>query len=138
MLSKIRNAARILLTLPEKDSKRLIQKLGKAILRRMARYALLDENKLQLDYVLDLTTQDILERRLQTLVLKRRLAKSIHQARVLIRQRHILVNKQIVNVPSFMVRADSEKHINYAPNSPFGHGRPGRVKRKQITTKTST
>merc|ERR1719436_387184 len=133
MLTRIRNAARILLTLPEKDPKRFIQ--GKAILRRMARYALLDENKLQLDYVLDLTTQDILERRLQTLVLKRRLAKSILQARVLIPQKHILVNKQIVNVPSFMVRADSEKHINYAPNSPFGYGRPGRMKRKRILKK---
>merc|ERR1712060_957225 len=65
MLSKIRNAARILLTLPEKDPKRFIQ--GKAILRRMARYALLDENKLQLDYVLDLTTQNILQRRLQVM-----------------------------------------------------------------------
>ncbi len=33
--------------------------------------------------------QDFLERRLQTLVFKQGLAKSIHHARVLIRQRHI-------------------------------------------------
>merc|ERR1739848_693469 len=45
-----------------------------------------------------------MERRLQTLVFKLRLAKSIHHARVLIRQRHIRVGKQLVNVPSFLVR----------------------------------
>jgi ribosomal protein S4 len=37
----------------------------------------------------DLAQQDFLERRLQTLVFKLGLAKSIHHARVLIRQRHI-------------------------------------------------
>ena len=48
----------------------------------------------------------------------------------MIRQRHIRVGKQIVNVPSFMVRTDSQKHIDFALNSPFGGGRPGRVKRR--------
>lgn len=38
---------------------------------------------------LGLLGQDFLERRLQTLVFKLGLAKSIHHARVLIRQRHI-------------------------------------------------
>ena len=37
------------------------------------------------------------------------LAKSVHHARVLIRQRHITVGKQVVNVPSFVVRLDSQK-----------------------------
>ena len=43
------------------------------------------------------------------------------------------VGKQIVNVPSFIVRVDSQKHIDFALNSPFGGGRPGRVKRKNAT-----
>jgi len=41
------------------------------------------------------------------------------------------VGKQIVNVPSFIVRLDSQKHIDFALNSPYGGGRPGRVKRKR-------
>lgn len=40
------------------------------------------------------------------------------------------VGKQMVNIPSFAVRLDSEKHIDYALTSPFGNGRPGRNKRK--------
>lgn len=42
------------------------------------------------------------------------------------------VFKQLVNVPSFMVRVDSQKHIFFAETSPFGGGRPGRHQRKMI------
>merc|ERR1739841_284764 len=35
-------------------------------------------------------------------------------------QRHIRVGKQIVNVPSFLVRVDSQKHIDFSLKSPFG------------------
>ena len=40
------------------------------------------------------------------------------------------VGKQIVNVASFMVRVDSQKHVDFSLTSPFGSGRAGRVKRK--------
>merc|ERR1712146_393381 len=59
---------------------------GQALMRRMIRYGILDEDKQRLDYVLSLTLENFMERRLQTLVFKRGLAKSIHHARVLIRQ----------------------------------------------------
>ncbi|RXG67529.1 hypothetical protein Avbf_16525 [Armadillidium vulgare] len=42
----------------------------------------------------------------------------------------LIVRKQVVNVPSFIVRLDSQKHIDFSLKSPFGGGRPGRVKRK--------
>merc|ERR1719326_2805299 len=128
VLSKIRRAARELLKLDEKDPKRLFE--GNALIRRLIRIGVLDETRMRLDYVLALKIEDFLERRLQTQVFKSGLAKSIHHARVLIRQRHIRVGKQIVNVPSFIVRLDSQKHIDFSLKSPFGGGRPGRVKRK--------
>ncbi|GJX60183.1 probable methyltransferase PMT2 [Tanacetum coccineum] len=40
------------------------------------------------------------------------------------------VGRKVVNVPSFMVRVDSHMHIDFSLTSPFGGGRPGRVKRK--------
>eukprot|EP00210_Caulerpa_lentillifera_P009257 g8823.t1 len=132
-LSKIRNAARSLLMLDDTDPKRIFE--GRALMRRMYRYGLLEETQDKLDYVLALTPQDFLERRLQTLVFKQGLAKSIHHARVLIFQRHIRVGKQIVNIPSFVVRVDSEKHIDFALTSPFGGGRPGRVKRRSLKSR---
>merc|ERR1711915_718680 len=127
-LAKIRKSARILLTLEEKDPRRLFE--GNALLRRLVRIGVLDESKMKLDYVLGLRIEDFLERRLQTQVFKLGFAKSIHHARVLIRQRHIRVRKQVVNVPSYVVRLDSQKHIDFSLKSPLGGGRPGRVKRK--------
>ena len=86
-LGKCRKRARALLTLDEKDPKRIFE--GTAMLRRLHRIGVLDDNKNKLDYVLSLKIQDFLERRLQTLVFKKGMATSIHHARVLIRQRHI-------------------------------------------------
>ena len=127
-LAKIRKAARELLTLEEKDPRRLFE--GNALLRRLVRIGVLDEDKMKLDYVLSLRMEDFLERRLQTQVFKTGLAKSIHHARVLIRQRHIRVRKQVVNVPSYIVRLDSQKYIDLAHDSALAGGKPGRVKRK--------
>ena len=62
---------------------------GNALIRRLVRIGVLDESRMRLDYVLALKIEDFLERRLQTQVFKAGLAKSIHHARVLIRQRHI-------------------------------------------------
>ena len=87
ILSKIRRAARELLKLDDKDPKRLFE--GNALIRRLVRIGVLDESRMRLDYVLALKIEDFLERRLQTQVFKSGLAKSIHHARVLIRQRHI-------------------------------------------------
>merc|ERR1712129_187594 len=104
---------------------------GEALLRRMNRLGLLSESEKKLDYILGLTTAKIMERRLQTKVLRLGLAKSFHHARVLIRQRHIRVGKQICDIPSFLVRLESEKHIDFAVTSPSGSGGPGRVRRRR-------
>jgi small subunit ribosomal protein S9e len=88
------------LTLDEKNPRRIFE--GEALLRRMFKHGLLDETQNKLDYVLALTVENFLERRLQTLVFKSGMAKSIHHARVLIRQRHIryffIVIKLIYNL----------------------------------------
>ena len=133
-LAKIRKAARDLLTLDDKDPKRLFE--GNALLRRLVRIGVLSEDKMKLDYVLGLRVEDFLERRLQTQVFKLGLAKSIHHARVLIRQKHIRVRRQVVNIPSFVVRLDSQKHIDFSAKSPFAGGRPGRVKRRNAKKTT--
>ena len=52
-----------------------------------------------------------------------------------VRLLHLRVGKQIVNIPSFMVRTDSQKHIDFSITSPYGGGRPGRNKRKAIASK---
>jgi small subunit ribosomal protein S9e len=113
----------------------LIIYIGDALIRRMVRLGLLKENERKLDYVLGLTLNQMMERRLQTIVAKRKLANSVHHARVLIRQRHIAVGKQLVNIPSYLVRVSSEQHIQLAPTSVFKTGKLGRTKRKKAAKK---
>ncbi|GJS82833.1 40S ribosomal protein S9-2-like protein [Tanacetum coccineum] len=94
-------------------------------------YGLLDESQNKLDYVLALTVEKFLELRLPTLVFKTGMAKSIHHARVLIKQGHIRVGRQIV-------RVNSQKHIDFSLSGPFGGADPGRVKRKNQKAATKT
>jgi len=93
---------------------------------------ILSESEQKLDYCLSLSIEKFLDRRLQTRVFQSGLALSIHHARCLIKQRHIRVGKRMVDVPSFMVRLESEKVIEFAATSPYGAGRPGRRKRKTL------
>lgn len=134
-LAKIRKAARELLTLDEDDPKRMFE--GQALLRRMVKTGLLEPTQTELDNILQLTTRQLLDRRLQSVVAKNK-AQSIHHARVLIRQRHIRVGSQMVNIPSFLVRVDSEKHIDYAATSPLtANGKKGRVAKKKEERKAA-
>ena len=81
---------------------------GNALLRRLVRIGVLDEGKMKLDYILGLKVEDFLERRLQTQVFKLGLAKSIHHARVLIRQRHI----RYVSGLRYLVYPAGQKGVN--------------------------
>ena len=113
LLTRIRKAARELLTLEKNDPRRLFE--GQALIDRMMRIGVLSKNEKELDYVLSLTTQKFLDRRLQTIVHNNQFAKSIHQARTLIFQKKIALNKgarnQIINIPSFVVRKENETKI---------------------------
>ena len=128
-LAKLRKAARELLTLDDRDPRRLFE--GDALIRRMVKLGLLKEEERKLDFILGLTIDQFLQRRLQTVVATKNLAKSVHHARVLIRQRHIAVGKQMVNIPAFMVRTASLNYIGYAQSSVFVTKAMGRIKRKK-------
>ena len=72
-----------------------------------------------LDDILDLSVKDLLERRLQTIVLRKGYAKTIKQSRQMIVHQHITVNDQKLDVPSFIVPALFEDKIEFLGKSPF-------------------
>jgi small subunit ribosomal protein S4 len=96
------------------------KKLETQLLNKLHRLGILPE-KAALDDVLDLSIEDILERRLQTVVFRKGLAKSIHQARQLITHRHIVIGGRKVYSPSYLVLRDEEALIAYAPTSPLSN-----------------
>jgi len=65
----------------------------------------------QLDDVLALTKEDILERRLQTIVLRKNLAKTSREARQLITHRHIMLADRIITIPSQIISVEEEKDV---------------------------
>lgn len=113
-LSKFRGIARSLLGKPPEER----EKLEKQLLNRLNRLGILPATAV-LDDVLDLTIEDILERRLQTLVFRKGLAKSLHQARQLITHGHIAIHGKRVFSPSYLVLSEDEAHIGYADSSPL-------------------
>jgi small subunit ribosomal protein S4 len=90
--------------------------MEKQLLDRLNRLGILHENA-ALDDVLDLSLEDILERRLQTMVFNKTLAKSIYQARQLITHGHIAIDAKRVPSPSYLVLKDEEAKIVYATTS---------------------
>lgn len=114
MARKLRHRARGLLALPEEEREVAMR----ALLNRLYEMGLVEKDA-TLDDILGLTAAHILERRLQTIVYKKGLAKTIHQARQLIVHGHIAIGGRRVTSPGYLVRRDEEDLIDYAPGSPF-------------------
>ena len=114
LLRDFRGEARNLLTVSgahaERETKQLLNRLQK--LGLVGAGATLDD-------VFGLTTEKILKRRLQTLVLDKGLAKTPQQARQLVVHGHIAIGAKRVNVPGYLVPVDEESLISYAGSSTF-------------------
>ena len=101
MLARIRDQAKRLILEPEAQ---------KAFLARLANLGLLSGQP-SIDNALSLTKINLLERRLQTIVFKKNLAKTINEARQLIAHRKIAIGDRIVTIPGRMITVDEEKSI---------------------------
>jgi len=62
--------------------------------------------------VLSLTGKDYLKRRLQTIVVNKKLAKTIKEARQLITHKKVLIKGKVIDSPSYIVPLDLEKEIS--------------------------
>ena len=111
-LSRFRELARSLLGMPAEQR----QRIEKQLLDRLNRLGILAETAV-LDDVLDLAIEDLLERRLQTMVFSKGMAKSVYQARQLITHGHIAIDGRRVPSPSYIVLKNDEAKLAYAPTS---------------------
>ncbi|MBN1327990.1 MAG: 30S ribosomal protein S4 [Candidatus Heimdallarchaeota archaeon] len=114
MLSHFRTNARKLLSLDFEHR----QTGEKELLGRLQRMGLL-ENNATLDDVLSMKVENILERRLQTLVFKKGMATTPYHARQLIVHGHVTIGERIVDSPSYFVNPNEEKVINFVTSSPL-------------------
>jgi small subunit ribosomal protein S4 len=120
-IARIRNQARALLAIPtEVGRDKELRLLG-----FLNRLGLVNESA-TLDDVLNLKIEDILERRLQTIVMRKIMSKSAIQARQIVSHCHVSVGSRTINLPGYIVRKDEEQNIivhkepikAQAPNDP--------------------
>jgi len=100
-LDKIRNQAKKLIEADEEQQATFIKKLQN-----------LGFDVANPVEVLALTEEDILKRRLQTIVFKKGIATTPKGARQVIVHKNILVDGKVINVPSYEVGIDEEKKIS--------------------------
>ncbi len=111
-LTKARGIARSLISKTTEER----AKMENELLSQLKKKGVLQETAV-LDNVLDLTIEDILERRLQTIVFRKGLARTCFQARQLITHGHITIDGRRVTVPGYLVRRDEEPKMMYSPES---------------------
>jgi small subunit ribosomal protein S4 len=87
-------------------------------LDRLRRVGILDEEE-GLDDVLGLSVEDVLERRLQTVVYRKGLANTMSQARQFVVHGHVAVGERRVQVPSYKVDLDEESLVEFDESSPL-------------------
>ncbi len=112
-----------------REARRLLSKKGKNLeeraerLLKRARSFLVNNPTCTLDDILTLNIRDILSRRLQSIVFKKRFGQTMRQARQLIVHGHIAVNGAKVSAPSYIVKFAEENTVDWF-GKPVGGGTP--------------
>jgi small subunit ribosomal protein S4 len=88
------------------------------LFRRVKELGLIKE-EVNFDSILGLTLNDIMNRRLQTLVCKKGLARTVKQARQFIVHQHVLVNGKKITSPSYLVSIKDEASLEFTTKSPL-------------------
>lgn len=88
------------------------------ILSKLIRYSILKQDS-NVDDILALTTEAVLERRLQTVVHRLGLARTPKQARQFITHGHIAIEGKKVTVPGMLISKADEMKIDYYEKSPM-------------------
>lgn len=131
MISKLKNFKTQVKELATKSpTQRVLEE--KQLLDKLVRLGLLNKDSTK-EKVLDLTNEDIFNRRLQTIVFKKGLARTTKQARQLIVHGHIFVNGKKLNAPSYLVLREEENSIIYSPDSQLNQDM--HPERQRIVTK---
>ncbi len=70
-----------------------------------------------LNSILNLHTKDVLERRLQTLLARKGLCRTMKQARQFVTHRHVRIGDKEITSPGFLVSLEQETHIQFKASS---------------------
>src|SRR3989338_275543 len=93
------------------------QKEKEQILNKLKELGLLPSSGAELEQILGLELKDVLSRRLQSVVYRKGLARSMNQARQFITRRHVMVGDQEISSPSYLVSVIEEGAVTFKQKS---------------------
>jgi len=111
-LSRVRHQARSLLALRQEIR---VEK-EPILMKSLARIGLVSGDA-TLDDVLNLKADDLLSRRLQTIVSNKLGFKTPYQARQAVIHGHIMIGDRKINIPSYTVTVEEENSVHFTPES---------------------
>jgi small subunit ribosomal protein S4 len=131
MVKRYRRDARLLLGM---SSEQVLSSDHKAterkqLLDHLVKLGFLGEEA-KLEDVLDLTLEDVLRRRLQTMVQQKGLATTAKQARILVVHGHIALDEKRIDAPSYLVKKGEEDLIGFYQGSPMEKYHKEQIKEK--------
>jgi small subunit ribosomal protein S4 len=130
-LSNYRRQARQLLALPPTERAHT----EKELVTKLARIGILTAEP-TLDSVLDLTLENLLERRLQTIVFRKGLAASLHHARQLVTHGHIALDQARITTPARLITVNESDRISYTAKSALNdQSHPARIAASDAATR---
>ncbi len=111
-LSRIRKQARQLLAQPVEERMNDETKLLKALSRK----GIISEAA-TLDDILGLTVENLLDRRLQSMVKNKGIAPTIHKARQIVVHGHVKVRDRVITIPGYLVMGEEEPTVRVREGS---------------------
>ncbi|MBN1157448.1 30S ribosomal protein S4 [Candidatus Woesearchaeota archaeon] len=95
------------------------------------------EKLTSLDDILGMNVEAVMERRLQTQLVRKGLARSIVQSRQFIVHRHVTVGSKVITSPSYLVSKEEEGKISFLARSKLNSAEhPERAIKNEKTSRT--
>ncbi len=101
------------------------------LMEKLIKYGLIKKDS-KVEDVLDLEPRNLMDRRLQTLIFKSGLVRSLKQARQYIVHGHVVVNGKKITVPSYLVSLEEQSKLRLNPKLPITKEEKPKPKKEEV------
>ncbi len=108
-----------------------MQKEKEQLMTKLLKYGLIKKDS-KIEDILDLSPENLMDRRLQTLVFKKNLARSLKQSRQFIVHGHVLINNKKLTVPSYLVSLEEESKLSISALLPITKEEPKKKAKSEV------
>ena len=130
IIAKLENYKNQVKKIIESKGSQQMLKEKEQLMAKLLNYGLITKTS-KMEDILELTPKDLMDKRLQTVIYKKNLAKSLKQSRQFIAHGHVLIKGKKLTVPSYLVNLEEESKISLNPLIPIPKEKPKETKEKE-------